>query len=217
MLSEEVGLSARDNQTIPFRYFKTSRSIRDAQGLFWGPHSVSHDQGVSGFKKLSNDGDDGDLQGFSGGAKRGEFRLEIGVEPHGGQGRHVECFAQGSASSTDDSSAFPRSGFSVVRSEACKASRLFSSRLGQSLSQTGLNSADTGAFATSSICLRGTTSNPENNGSGQVHASRWSDLERSKASSLDLGMGGILCRNKILPPGDHGKYRAAGGPNAGPY
>lgn len=77
----------------PFRYFKTSPEYPSCASAFWGPQSVGLDQGVGGFKELSHDSDNGDLRRFSGGAKVGVLRLEIGVEPHGGQGRHVECIA----------------------------------------------------------------------------------------------------------------------------
>ena len=40
---------------------------------FWAPQSVSLDDGVCGFKEFSHDGDDGDLWGFSIGAKVGVF------------------------------------------------------------------------------------------------------------------------------------------------
>jgi hypothetical protein len=75
------------------KYFKTSPEYSSWASVLWDPQSVCLDQGVGGIEELSHDGDDSDLWSFSGGAKLDVSRLEVGTEPHGGQGWHVECIA----------------------------------------------------------------------------------------------------------------------------
>ena len=69
--------------------------------------------------------DDGNLGGFANGTQSGVFGLETGIEPHGDEGGHVECVAQGFSPAADEGLALPLAGFAVVRGQAGKAADLF--------------------------------------------------------------------------------------------
>jgi hypothetical protein len=69
---------------------------------FRGPIAVGFDESVGRFDELSHERDDGHLGGLSGRAQGVILRLEIRVEAHGHEGRHVERVTQGLSPAADE-------------------------------------------------------------------------------------------------------------------
>lgn len=77
----------------PFKDFKYQPRVSVIRKGFLHPETVGFDERVCGFEELSRECDNSDLCWFSCGAQLGVFCLEIVVEAHGGQGRHIERVA----------------------------------------------------------------------------------------------------------------------------
>ena len=89
------------------------------------PQPVSFDEGVCQLDELSHKGCEGDFGGFSGTPKFVADRLEVRVEAHRDESRHVERVAQVFASALDECLAVPLSGLARHRCQTGETGHLF--------------------------------------------------------------------------------------------
>ncbi|MFU0507809.1 hypothetical protein ACLKMW_25075 [Pseudaminobacter sp. NGMCC 1.201702] len=74
-----------------------------------GPFAAVPEQGVCQHDHFSHDGCDGDFRGFAGREELVIFRLEIGIEAHGDESRHVERLTDIGPAATHEGAASPLS------------------------------------------------------------------------------------------------------------